>query len=131
MELADLRYFVSAVDTSKLLSAAKALNVDVSTVSRRISVLENELGVTLLERDHAGVRLTSGGEVVAKLARRILANVEEIKHAASHIARGDTGILRLGLGNPRLLKLQHRTFWAHPPSRRDCSRTTSNRNCQL
>ena len=97
MELADLRYFVLAADTSKLLYAAKALNVDVSTVSRRISALENKLGVTLLERDHSGVRLTAGGQVVARLARRILANVEEIKHTASHIARGNRGILRLGV----------------------------------
>lgn len=100
MELADLRYFVLAADTSKLLHAAKALSVDVSTVSGGISALENELGITLLDRDHSGVRLTAGGQVVARLARRILANFEEIKHTASHIARGNTGIFRLGLRVP-------------------------------
>lgn len=100
MEFVDLRYFISAAETSKLLHTAKALGVDVSTVSRRISALENELGIALLERDHAGVRLTAGGQVVVKLARRILANVEEIKHTASHIALGNTGVLRLGLRAP-------------------------------
>lgn len=100
MELVDLRHFVLAAETSKLLYAAETLNVDVSTVSRRISALENELGLTLLERDHAGVRLTAGGRLVANLARRILANVEEIKQISNHIARGNTGVLRLGLRVP-------------------------------
>lgn len=100
MELLDLRYFMIAADTSKLLHAAKALDVDVSTISRRISALENELGITLLERDHSGVRLTAGGKIVAGLARRILANVEEIKHAADDIALGNKGILRIGLRAP-------------------------------
>lgn len=100
MELVDLRYLVSAAETGKLLHVAKALSVDVSTVSRRISALENELGISLLERDHSGVRLTTGGRLVANLARRILANVEEIKYTANHIALGNTGVLRLGLRVP-------------------------------
>lgn len=100
MDLTDLRYLTATADTGKLLHAAKLLEIDVSTVSRRISALENELGITLLERDHSGVRLTPGGKIVANLARRILSNVEEIRHAADDIALGNKGILRIGVRVP-------------------------------
>ena len=61
MELLDLHYLRVTADAGKFALAAKLLDVDTSTVSRRISNLEDELGLSLFERDHSGIRLTRGG----------------------------------------------------------------------
>lgn len=60
-----LRYLVEAVRHGSVRSAADALGVNASVVSRHISKLENELGIPLLERIARGVRPTEAGEFLA------------------------------------------------------------------
>ena len=50
MDLVDLRYLSIAVETGSLSRAAQSLGVKPSTISRRITRLEDELGVTIFER---------------------------------------------------------------------------------
>jgi DNA-binding transcriptional LysR family regulator len=96
VELTDLHYLSATADAGKLTHAAKLLRIDVSTISRRIGALEDELGLSLFERDNSGIRLTAGGGAVLLLARRILSNIEEMRHVAEQIARGDNGAIRMG-----------------------------------
>ena len=72
MDLMDLRYLSAAVEAGSLSNAAEALGVKTSTISRRIVRLEDELGVTLLERGAFGVRLTEAGRRVMAPVRRAL-----------------------------------------------------------
>jgi DNA-binding transcriptional LysR family regulator len=78
MELAALRYFLEVVDAS---SFAK-LGLHASTLTRRVASLEDEVGVTFLERNHSGVRLTSGGISIMAEARRTLADLDALTHVA-------------------------------------------------
>jgi DNA-binding transcriptional LysR family regulator len=64
----DLRYFVWAVRSGSLAAAARALEVEHSTIGRRLSSLERTLGGALVTRRPDGLRLTPLGEQVLPLA---------------------------------------------------------------
>jgi len=57
------------VDSRSFSEAARRLNMPVSTVSRRVAELEQELGVQLLERSTRNLRLTDIGHEIYKHAR--------------------------------------------------------------
>jgi DNA-binding transcriptional LysR family regulator len=76
MEIGDLRYLVASADAGNFARAAIMLSRNASTLSRRVSRLENELGLPLFERSHSGVRLTSAGKAVLVHVRRALAEID-------------------------------------------------------
>jgi len=53
----DLRYFLAVARQGSLASAAEALDVNPSTVQRRLQALETAAGCTLTERKSDGYRL--------------------------------------------------------------------------
>lgn len=67
----DLRLFLAVARTGSISAAAKVLNVQHSTVSRRIRKLEEKLGARLIERKKSGYELTHAGEDVKQSAQRI------------------------------------------------------------
>lgn len=67
----DLKYLLAVADGGGLASAARALGVDASTVSRRLSALEQDLGVELLVRIPEGMSLTDAGGTAAAVAREV------------------------------------------------------------
>lgn len=75
MDLNSARIFVSVVQKGSLSAASAYLNVPVATVSRRISELEQSLGVRLLERSTRQLRLTDAG---ATLFEFVVRGVDEI-----------------------------------------------------
>ncbi|WP_163071524.1 LysR family transcriptional regulator, partial [Acinetobacter baumannii] len=58
----DLCYFLAIARSGKLTVAARRLEVEHSTVSRRLAALEQALGARLFDREPDGYRLTSAGE---------------------------------------------------------------------
>jgi DNA-binding transcriptional LysR family regulator len=64
----DFRYVKAIADTKSLAGAAEALNVNHSTVFRRLGLIEQELGTRLFERGRAGYSLTPSGEEMVQLA---------------------------------------------------------------
>jgi DNA-binding transcriptional LysR family regulator len=79
VELRDLEAFLSVVEHSGFRAAAEALFISQPSLTRRISRLEQELKVTLLERGPWGIRLTGHGEALLVGARRLMATVEEVR----------------------------------------------------
>ena len=79
MELEQLRIFVAVAEHGSYSAAAKDLFVSHSTTSRAVSALENELGVTLFERDNRITCLTKAGESLLRDARELLENAEQLK----------------------------------------------------
>lgn len=100
MELADLRCVTAAADSGNFARAAKALGLNASTISRRIARLEDELGLTLFERNRAGVRLTLSGQTVIRHIRRVLAELDAVRSVGHRNGRGVTGEIRLGVRMP-------------------------------
>ena len=92
----DLRFFLAVARSGRLTSAARRLNADHATVSRRISSLETALKAKLFERLPQGYALTSHGE-------RLLAKAESMETDAlsiqSDIGGADmalSGVVRVG-----------------------------------
>ncbi len=77
MELDQLRVFLAVADSRSFTEAAHRLYLSHSTISRRISSLEEELGKELFLRDNAVHGLTEAGELLCGYAREIVALADE------------------------------------------------------
>ena len=97
MNLRDLKYLVALADLRHFGRAAEACHVSQPTLSTQIRKLEEELGVTLIERAPRKVMLTSAGQDAVLRARRIVAEVEEMKESARRSRDPESGALRLGV----------------------------------
>ena len=62
LDLRDVSFFVSVVDTGGIGAAARALSAPKSSVSRGVARLENKLGVRLLHRSTRSLTLTEAGQ---------------------------------------------------------------------
>src|SRR6266404_8704619 len=60
----DLRFFLEVARTGTLAAAGRKLGVDNTTVGRRLSALESDLGSKLLARTPDGLVLTAAGEAI-------------------------------------------------------------------
>ncbi len=67
----DLRYFLELSRQGKLVRAAARLQVDHTTVSRRITALETQLNVRLFDKSPRGYQLTDAGLRLLPLAEQI------------------------------------------------------------
>ncbi|MCD9033668.1 DNA-binding transcriptional regulator OxyR [Luteimonas sp. Y-2-2-4F] len=97
MNLRDLRYLVALADHRHFGRAAAACFVSQPTLSTQIRKLEEELGVSLVERAPRKVMLTPAGREAAERARRIVAEVEQMKEAARRGQDPQAGTVRLGI----------------------------------
>lgn len=95
MELRDLQFISRVAEFGSVTRAARELGIDPSTLSRHVAALEEELGVVLFERGHNGVRTTSAGQDVIRLARRAMDDVDAIRHFAARSSLALVGELRL------------------------------------
>jgi len=96
MELRHLRYFVAVGEEQHYGRAAKQLHVAQPALSRQIQKLEEEIGIRLFDRLPRGVRLSAAGASFLDDARRILQQANEAAMRAVRVARGQSGILRVG-----------------------------------
>ena len=104
----DIRLFLLVAQEGSTLAASRRLNVNQTTVSRRIQTLEHCLGLTLFERDTRGYALTPQGSALLDLAAQMAATAEAIQTRADRLARDMTGKIRLS-GNPEAME-----HWGFP-----------------
>lgn len=67
----NLRYFIAFARIRSLAAAARVLNVEHATVSRRIAALETALKIRLVDRRSHRYELTENGERIAQLGNRM------------------------------------------------------------
>ncbi|KFN43361.1 DNA-binding transcriptional regulator OxyR [Arenimonas oryziterrae] len=97
MNLRDLRYLIALADLRHFGRAADACHVSQPTLSTQIRKLEDELGVALVERAPRQVMLTPAGKDIVERARRVLAEVEQMRETARRTADPEAGSVRLGM----------------------------------
>ena len=97
MNIRALQYFVTLSDLKHFSKAAEACFVSQPTLSTQIKKLEEELGVQLVERSPKNIMLTPVGEEIARRARQLLNDVEQIRTAARRSSNPAEGTLRLGI----------------------------------
>ena len=94
-DLNALLVFAGVAEAGSFSAAARRLGMPVSTVSRQVAVLEDELGVRLIKRSTRSLRLTDAGTRILEQARRGLEVSEAVDRLAAEQAAGVTGLLRL------------------------------------
>ena len=88
--------FVKTVEYGSFTKAAELLNYTQSGISRMISDLEKEWGVTLLERNKGGVKLTSDGMKLLPYAQTLCADFEKLKLQVNDLNGLQSGLIRIG-----------------------------------
>jgi len=83
VDIVQLRYLLAVVDAGSLSRAAAQLRVSQPALSQRMTQLERELGVQLLERSPRGVRPTRAGLDFYRDAHRL---VRQFDHLAASAA---------------------------------------------
>ncbi|HTM45894.1 MAG TPA: LysR family transcriptional regulator [Polyangiaceae bacterium] len=81
MDWDDLRFLLALRDEGSASSAARKLEVDKATVTRRVNQLEQALGVRLLVRRSSGWRPTAAGERAAGIAHSMAQQVRSLSSA--------------------------------------------------
>lgn len=94
VHLRDLRYFVAVARELHFTRAAEVLYVSQPALSKQIRALERQLRVTLLDRDHGGVRLTRAGAALLPHAERMLDSWER---AAGSLSKASDCTLLIGM----------------------------------
>ncbi len=97
MNLRDLRYLLALAEHRHFGRAAAASFVSQPTLSTQIRKLEDELGVSLVERAPRRVMLTPIGRDIAERARKVIAEVEQMTEVARRSQDPEAGTVRLGL----------------------------------
>jgi DNA-binding transcriptional LysR family regulator len=94
--LEDIRAFTEVVASGSLSRAGARLGMSKSMISRRLTRLETELGVSLLARTTRGMSLTEAGADFRPYAERMVAELESAQDALSRQGEA-TGRLRLAV----------------------------------
>ena len=96
---ANMQKYLAFVKTAELKSfslAGEALGYSQSGISRMIHDLESEWGLTLMERDRSGVRLTSDGIRLLPWAEKLCRAFFEMEQKVSEVNGLMQGLVRIG-----------------------------------
>jgi len=96
VELRQLRYFLAVAEAGSFSRAAERLHVSQPPLSLHVKVLEEELGVRLLDRTNRGVSLTPAGQVFYDETRTVLRRLDQARVKAQHAGQGEVGTLSVG-----------------------------------
>jgi DNA-binding transcriptional LysR family regulator len=96
MEIRTLKSFITVATLKSFSAAARELNTVQPAISKQISDLEEELGVSLFWRNTREVIITAAGESLLREAQEILARERQAKDRARRAAHGEIGHLRIG-----------------------------------
>lgn len=88
LELRHLRYFEALASTRNFTRAAEQLHIAQPPLSRQIQQLEDELGVTLVDRSARPLALTRAGAFFYEQSVQILARIKEVTEATRRLGAG-------------------------------------------
>lgn len=91
----DMSLFVEVATYKSFSQAADSLNMPVSTLSRRITLMEKDLGVRLFNRNSRTVKLTDAGSIYFDRCKFIVTEAKEAREALLHSVTSPTGTVRV------------------------------------
>jgi len=97
MDIESIRTFLSIAQLGGFTLAAEQLHRSQPAISRRIGLIEHELGAPLLERERGGVRLTDAGRAFLPFAEAALAAVKDGRDAVQATLSRDAGDVSLAI----------------------------------
>jgi DNA-binding transcriptional LysR family regulator len=118
MEMIEVTAFIAIVAHGGFTRAAEAIHLSQPAMSRRIELLEQELGTPLFERTHGRARLTDAGATFLPYAHQMLAASRDGAEAVAALEQEDVGAVTLALvgtlADTRLTARLARYRAAHP-----------------
>ncbi|QRK10378.1 LysR family transcriptional regulator [Archangium violaceum] len=95
MDLNELLVFAKVVQAGSFTVAARGLRMPKSTVSRKVSELEERVGAQLLQRTTRKLNLTEVGRAYYEHCARIVAEAEQAELAVTRMQSAPHGLLRV------------------------------------
>lgn len=95
MKTEDISLFHTIVNAGSLVNASNQLNIPKSTLSRRLTSLENDIGVKLFHRQNRKMTLTSAGQHFYTNTQKTMANLEQVITDITDDTAELTGHLRI------------------------------------
>ena len=95
MDLNEMLVFARVVQAGSFTAAAAGLRMPKSTVSRKVSELEERLDARLLNRTTRKLSLTDAGRTYYDYCARIVGEVEDAERAVSSLQESPRGLLRV------------------------------------
>src|SRR5580700_4199899 len=99
MDLNEMLVFARVVQAGSFTVAAAELGMPKSTVSRKVTELEERLGSRLLQRTTRKLSLTDAGRIYYEYCLRIAGEVEDAERAVSNLQQAPRGLLRVTAGS--------------------------------
>ena len=122
-DLDNVLIFVKVAQYESISRAARSLGMPISTVSRRLSVLESQLGVTLLRRTTRRVSLTAQGREYFNECQEPLSLLQDAERVLTQAQKAPEGLLRITvpvvLSDESFLQFLSGFMRAHPRVRID------------
>ena len=91
----DVRLFLAIAEARSLSGAARKLRLGQPTVTRRLALLEHELGARLFHRSVEGARLTAAGERLVAPAKKMAEWAGEVARASEKRGSAPGGLVRV------------------------------------
>ncbi len=93
-----LKAFVTLARSDTYHSAAEALFITQSALTKKIYRLESDIGATLFDRNRGGTKLSIVGECLLPEAKRVIASAEKFDQLSNQVAAGQSDYLNVGFG---------------------------------
>jgi DNA-binding transcriptional LysR family regulator len=95
VDLNDLRYFALIVEHGSFSAAARDTHINKSKLSRRIGLLEEELGVRLLQRSTRRLAMTEAGKAFYEHCAAVVSESEAARDAVARLRSEPSGVVRM------------------------------------
>jgi DNA-binding transcriptional LysR family regulator len=124
-DLNEVAMFAAVAEARSFTGAARKLGIPISTVSRKVSQLEDRLGITLLIRTTRHVRTTEIGDRYLAECERLLVGLEAAEASVIETATIPSGCLRLTAptdfgANQHFMELLNRILQLYPDIKIEC-----------
>jgi DNA-binding transcriptional LysR family regulator len=120
-DLNDLRFFAAVVEHGGYAAAERALGIPKSRLSRRVTQLEADLGVRLLQRSTRKFAITEVGQSVYRHAQSMMSEAQAVQEAVEQVSAEPRGVVKVStpaaLAQDMLAQLLPEFLRRHPKVR--------------
>lgn len=96
MDIKQLQYFITIAEEGQITGAAKRLHLAQPALSQQLRILEDELGIQLVERGSRRIRLTEAGSMLRDRALQVLELLDATAQEIKELNQGLKGTISVG-----------------------------------